>query len=202
MAQEQSSELSAVAAERDEEARLLDRLLADDPAAWRTLVASYTGLLLGVCRKTFAAYGFKAAGQDQEDVVAAVWKNTLENNRRVLRQCRARGNLPQTLCLLSRRRTIDWIRAHRNRFLPLMENDLPPETAEAPYRPADLPALPAAFRALNSKERTLLQLFFFQKKKYREIAVLTGIPQNSIGPTLGRALAKLRDLLRAARAIS
>lgn len=176
-----------------EEIEMLDRLLAGDQAAWRTLLTEYTGLLLGMCRKTFAGYGFEAARQDHEDVVAEVWKNVLENNNRILHQCRERNNLPQTLFLLTRRRTIDWIRAHRNRFLPLTENDLPQEPADVPFLPTNLTALKEALNALNSKERTLLQLFFLQKKKYREIAVLTGMPQNSIGPTLGRALAKLRS---------
>lgn len=184
-----------------DEIEVLDRLLVGDQAAWRTLVAGYTGLLLGICRKTFAGYGFEASLQDQEDVVAEVWKNILENNRRILQQCREHNNLPQTLFLLTRRRTIDWIRAHRNRFLPLTENDLPQEPADVPILHAELSALKEALNALNSKERTLLQLFFLQKKKYREIAVLTGIPQNSIGPTIGRALAKLRSQINVIGAI-
>jgi RNA polymerase sigma factor (sigma-70 family) len=50
-------------------------------------------------------------------------------------------------------------------------------------------------RSLNARERTLVELFFLQGKKYREIAALTGVAQNSIGPTLGRALSKLRTAL-------
>jgi len=176
---------------------IIDRLLAGDQVAWRTLVARYTGFLLGVCRKTFAGYGFEATRQDHEDVVAEVWKNTLENDRRVLHKCRERENLLQTFCLMTRRRAIDWIRAHRNRFLPLTENDAPQKPADVPILDADISALKDALNALNSKEKTLLQLFFLKKKKYREIAMLTGIPQNSIGPTIGRALAKLRSQISA-----
>src|ERR1043166_1688490 len=55
--------------------------------------------------------------------------------------------------------------------------------------------LPKALAELSAKERTLVELFYLQEKKYREIELLTGVSQNSVGPTMARALTKLRDMI-------
>ena len=175
------------------ENELIDRLLAGDQNAWRGLVEEYSAMLLGACRNTFGSYGFESNSQDREDVVAEVWKCVLANDFALLRKCRVNGNLPQTLFLVTRRRTVDWIRAHRKGALPLAENDPAPEPPAGHFREDQISALKAALKCLTPREEAVVKLFFIQKKKYRDIAALTGIPLNSIGPTLGRALARLRS---------
>jgi len=64
---------------------------------------------------------------------------------------------------------------------------------ETPHFPKEL--MERALEELNDRERTLVRLYFLQGKKYRQIADLTGIPRNSIGATLCRALAKMRKHL-------
>jgi RNA polymerase sigma factor (sigma-70 family) len=54
-----------------------------------------------------------------------------------------------------------------------------------------------ALRELSSKERIIVQLFYLKGKKYREIARLTGMNMNSIGPTLLRAVEKMRQWMAA-----
>lgn len=178
---------------------LLDRLLRHEPRAWRELVAGYTGLLMAVIRRTFGRYGAPAPEMDVEDLVAEVWRNLLAHDLRLVRQCRRHGRLLQTLHVLARNRTVDFLRRRQWQTTPLDENTLP-DTAPATETPEATPppqALSAALAALSARERTVIGLFFLQDKSYREIAALTGIPQNSIGPTLGRALAKLRAALQA-----
>ncbi len=48
---------------------------------------------------------------------------------------------------------------------------------------------------LSGKERLLITLTYFHEKSYREIVEMTGMPQNSIGPTLRRALDKVKKVL-------
>jgi len=175
---------------------LLNRLLRHDSAAWDELISGYSGFLLAITRRTFAAYGVKATSQDHEDAVADVWKNLLENDRRVVRQCLERGNFPQTLQVLARNRSIDVMRKRQATNVPLHEG----HGMIDPGEPAVLQAFPPeavkqAVASLPPREKTLVNLFFLQGKKYREIAALTGIPQNSIGPTLARAIARLRKML-------
>ena len=52
-----------------------------------------------------------------------------------------------------------------------------------------------ALKTLTPREQNAVRLFFLHDRKYREIAALTGMPQNSIGPTLARALVKLRKII-------
>lgn len=177
-------------------ASLLDRLIDDDATAWRELIDTHAALLHAVARRAFARYAFPATRDDIEDVVAEVWRNLLEHNMRLVHQCRERDNLLPALQVLARHRAIDLMRRRKVHTQPLNDFD-----TAAPREPdnGDMPdseEIRAALDALPQRERTLVRLFFLQHKKYREIAELTGIPQNSIGPTLSRALVRLRGLLQ------
>lgn len=179
------------------EAHLLQRLLQDDPAAWREIVEKYSGLLLAISRRTFSSYGFEASEEDCEDAVADVWRNLLQNNRQVVRQCIERGQLLPTLHVLTRNRSVDVMRRRKCVSVPL-DNAVEEVAVDATDSAADsesIELLPRALERLSVRERTLVELFYLHDKKYREIELLLGIPQNSIGPTLARALAKLRQTL-------
>lgn len=183
----------------DREDDLLRRLLTGDAAAWTALVDRYSGLLTSVARRAFATYGFIPVAHDADDVVAEVWANLLASDQRVLRRCLEHGHLLATLHTLVRNRAVDVMRGHRLKIVNLDASRLPePAAAAAAAEEADpIPPerLREALAALNDRERTIVELFHLQGKKYVEIAALTGIPQNSIGPTMGRALAKLRVAL-------
>jgi RNA polymerase sigma-70 factor (ECF subfamily) len=176
---------------------LFDRVLNGKDSAWRELVSEYSGLLLGVSRKTFMSYGFSASSQDCEDAIANVWINLLADDNQVMRHCLERGNALQTMLVLARNRTIDIMRKHNSKVVALQDDQqlgvqLPEEIVEDGDEKR---VLRAAIAELSERERMLIEMFFLQEKKYREIAMLTKIPQNSIGPTLSRALAKLRRIL-------
>jgi RNA polymerase sigma-70 factor (ECF subfamily) len=174
--------------------KLLRNLLKGDELAWQAFIGDYAGLMLGIARRTFATYGFDSATQDAEDAVAEAWRNLLDRNGLLIRKCLKRGNLLQTLIVLARNRAVDIMRKRKGITVEFEERhggsvDFP--APEAP-QPSDS-ALRTAVRKLPDRERTLVTLFFLQRRKYREIAVLTGIPQNSIGPTIARALRRLRE---------
>lgn len=184
---------------KTEIAALVERLLRDERDAWREVVDEYAGFLFAVARRTFASYGYTAGVHDVEDCVAEVWHNVLAHDRRLLHQCRERGNLLQTLHVLARNRAIDCMRARKLSVRPLNEWDGSdgPETGTH-NQPAELPPvkLERVLGALALREKIIVSLFFLQRKKYREIAALTGIPQNTIGPTISRALAKMRKAIQ------
>ena len=176
---------------------LLARLLQNDQAAWRDLVRDYSGLLMAIAGRTFAAYGFPAECHDREDVVSEVWRNVLARDRRIIRECLAKGFFLQTLHVLARRRAIDHMRSRKIRTEPLTEgveaDQQPDAVFDVEYSTA---MLQKAIASLAPREKMVIRLFFLQGKSYREIAALTGILPNSIGPTIARALAKLRTYLR------
>jgi len=179
--------------------RLLRRLLKGDDAAWGVMVREYSGLLVGIAGRTFATYGFAAAHQDAEDAVAETWRNLLDGNGRLIRLCLTRGNLLQTLVVLTRNRAVDIMRRRKGITIEweeshgAVDDGAGAEGRERP-RPGE-DALHKAVMALPDRERMLVSLFFLQRRKYKDIAALSGIPQNSIGPTLGRALRRLRQAI-------
>jgi len=174
------------------------RLHRGDPRAWSELVRDYTGLVWGIARRTFSAHGFVAGDPDVEDVVAEVWRNLLVQDRRLLEQCRNRGGLTPLLVTLARNRAID--RMRRSRKEPIPVGDALPDVRAPEPDVTDSAPPPEALTghllaALPPRERTCIRLFYLQGKKYRDIEALTGIPMNSIGPTLKRALARLREAM-------
>lgn len=176
---------------------LLARLADGDREAWAELVTQYSPLLMAVAAKVFSGYGQPPRPQDVEDAVADVWKNLLENKQRILRECELKGNFLQVVHVLARHRAIDILRKRRGRRLVSLEGNAPVAAPEVGDVTATAELVAAATLGLQERERTLVQLFFLQGKKYREIAKLTGIPQNSIGPTLARAMNKMRKALGA-----
>ncbi len=179
---------------------LLKRLIRYDRQAWNELVATYSGLLFASVRRTCGRYGFIPSTSDVEDLVAEVWQNLLVNDLKIVRRCYQQGYFLQTLHVLARNRTIDMLRKRRMETVPLDGNE--------PAEDRPLAALPAgaldvsksqlrqALATLAPREQSLLALFFLQGKTYKEIAALIGISINSIGPTLGRALIKMRKVLQ------
>lgn len=180
--------------ENESENTLLGTLLEGDEHAWDMFVTTYGPMMLAASRKAFRRHGFQASEHDTEDAVAAVWENLLQKNAAILRNCHERNNLAQTLYTLTRNRSVDIMRKRHN-MLPLCEDfDLAAPTPDAtPLIPEE--ALHDALQHLPERDRSLVWLFYWQKKKYHEIATLTGIPQNSIGPTLSRAMQRLRGIL-------
>lgn len=183
--------------ESDDTNELIRQLLDGSADAWRRLVERYSGFLLAVTSRTFSSYGAAPEPQDCEDAVADVWRNLIENNHRVLRDCLTRGNLLPTLQVLARHRAVDILRKRRPMQQLPDDNSLAPASAKEARgnTGVDAEELAVALATLTPRERILVNLFFLQGKKYREIADISGIPQNSIGPTLGRAVTRLRDAM-------
>ncbi len=68
-------------------------------------------------------------------------------------------------------------------YTPPTEEDLPPDGLEE------------ALSRLSRRDQKLLRLFFFEGKKYRQIALELGVSVNSVGPLLSRATQAARRLL-------
>ena len=178
--------------------RDLDAILSGDETAWRRVVEEYSPLLRGLAGRTFSKYGYSFDPSTCEDIASQVWVNLLANDRKVLKTCRDRDAWMPMLHTLVRNRCIDHIRKTRNLSLTDQE-PLPVEEAVAP-KPApgmEREWLIRHVQSLSDRERTVIDLFFLQELSYREIHEVSGIPENSIGPTLKRALKRLRKRIEA-----
>lgn len=182
---------------------LLERLLERDATAWHELVASYAPFLLALARRRFGRYGHHASASDVEDVVGEVWANLLDNDMRIVRQTLDRGDLIPVLTTLVRNRTVDLLRkVGRVALTPehILHTESDDESVDAQLLDHEQSRwIRSAVDALPERQRTVVTLFFLHERSYREIAKLTGMPQNSIGPTLQRAMCKLRTALASTR---
>lgn len=184
--------------DRDDTRGIIRRLIADDHNAWCELVDSYSGLLMGLARNAFGRHGRHASRHDVEDAVTAVWRDLLANDKRLLHNCLARGEILPLLHTLVRNRCVDMMRRRGSDPCVQMDRENTPDIpAPAEVHEEEPPGdteISLALDSLPLKERSCIKLFFLQDRSYKEISELTGIPVNSIGPTIRRALDKMRKV--------
>ena len=177
-----------------DEEELVKRCRQGDPTAWRSLVDTHSPYLARVIAGVFASWGIRPSQDDLDDAFQEFWFSLSRNRCQALGTYRPVVPLRNWLALRARSRALDWLRTHARdlgRRLPVEAADgVPHPEASASSSWGDLEKL---VNRLGAKEQILLRLFYAEEKSYSEIAALTGIPMNSIGPMLSRALQRLRD---------
>jgi RNA polymerase sigma factor (sigma-70 family) len=164
-----------------------------DQAAWRELVRRFAGLVWTVARS------FRLCEQDAEDVSQATWL-LLAVHIRTLKEPAAVGGW---LATTARRESI---RLARRRRL-----ETPVDLQDPGADPADPGAVDgedlvlrlerqervrSAFLRLPYYCRRLLSLLMQDPPpSYTEVSAILGIPRGSIGPTRGRCLDRLREVV-------
>lgn len=169
---------------------LIDALRRGQNSAWAELVDRYIRLVHHVVRRTLAG----ASLQDVEDITHDLFESLVKDGYRVLGTIEAPYDLKAWLAISARRRAIDFSRKRRLSALPLDGKTMAAPEEEAPEPETNL-AVSESLAVLNARERQVVQLFYLDGKKYREISALTGIPMNSISPTLVRAVEKMQKYL-------
>jgi RNA polymerase sigma factor (sigma-70 family) len=163
---------------------------AGDGRAWRELVEEFEGMLWSIVR------GYRLCHADGGDVVQTTWLRLAENVERL----RDPARLGAWLATTARRECLRTIRASR-RELPDPE---PPEATDREIPPLDgalieaerNAALRSALQRLPARDQALLLMLVADSPpSYEEIGAALRMPIGSIGPTRGRALARLRGQL-------
>jgi RNA polymerase sigma-70 factor (ECF subfamily) len=174
-----------------EDARLISRCLAWEPQAWDAFVVRHTPFVQAESRRQLFRYRGRADLDDVEDARQEVFALLMRDGARTLRQFRGDSSLSTWLAYVVRS-VCRQIASHEQEaslafreivYLPPTEEDLPPE------------GLHEAVGRLPARDQKLLRLFFYEGKKYRQIAREMGISINSVGPLLSRALRAARSLI-------
>jgi RNA polymerase sigma factor (sigma-70 family) len=169
---------------------------AGEREAWNELVEEFEGMLWAVARC------HRLRDADAADVTQTAWLRLAENLERLKDPSRVGAWLATT----ARRECLRALRASA-RELPDAEL---PEPADDGLSPIDRGLLEAerdralwsAFRRLPARDQSLLRMLVAEPQpSYDEIAAALGMPIGSIGPTRGRALARLRGELERSRAL-
>ncbi|MEW9531032.1 RNA polymerase sigma factor [Microbispora sp. NPDC049125] len=171
-----------------------------DAEAWRALVLRLSPLVWSVVR------AHRLPEADAHEVYQTAWFRLADNLSRI----KEPDKVGSWLATTSRHECLKVIR-HSGRVVPTSDTDVlspvaddrSPETsvleAEAAEQEADrLRQVWAAFELLSEGCRRLLRvLMATPPPSYAEVAAALGIAVGSIGPTRGRCLNRLRELLAA-----
>jgi RNA polymerase sigma-70 factor (ECF subfamily) len=177
---------------------LLNRCLEHDPGAWNDFVDRYLGLMFHVVYNTAHSRSVRLRPEDAEDVCAEILLQIVAHDYAVLRRFRGKSSLATYITVVARRISVREL-VRRN-----MAAELGHTVAHvASGAGVEVPVLPEEridnedevrfmLEGLAEKEAAVVRMYHMEGKSYHEIGQATGIPENSIGPTLNRAREKLR----------
>ncbi len=172
---------------------LLDRCLARKSGAWEDFVDRYLGLVVHVVNHTALARGVKLASQDREDMCAEVMLAVIKDDFHVLRHFRGQCSLATYLTVVARRVSVRELLQRKTLGRLALAGAREPETnGHAEQRITDQDEVGKLLDGLRDDEARVVRLFHLEGKSYAEISLATGMPENSIGPTLTRVREKLR----------
>ena len=174
---------------------LLERCLKRKPRAWEDFVDRFLGLVLHVIKHTAQARGIRLSPQDRDDLCAEVFLHLLKDDFAILRHFRGQASLATYLTVVARRIIVRRLLAMQSQST--LSHNLPSEPAASTPPPetrlANREEAQRLLSQLDGVEAEVVRLFHLEGKSYQEISQATGIPENSIGPILSRARAKLRS---------
>lgn len=180
-------------AERSEE--LVDAASGGDRQAWEELVESYGGLVWAITRNHRLSAG------DAADVSQTTWLRLVENIDRI----HDRSRIGAWLATTARRECLRVIgQTRRVVVLPSEDLDgaLPQQAGVDSAVLADErdQEVRRAMQQLPPNCQLLLHLLMLDPPpSYEQVSEALGIPIGSIGPTRGRCLAKLHEILEPSR---
>lgn len=178
---------------------LLKRCLAGDPSSWNDFVDRFLGLFIHVVQHSAHARSVRLNPADVDDLCAEVFLALLDRDFAVLRQFRGECSLATYLTVIARRivvremaqrrmaEALGHVHAHQAAI------DLAGSDRRELQRIDDRDELQRMLAGLPDMDAKIVRQYHLEGRSYREISAVLGVPENSIGPTLSRARAKLRE---------
>ena len=178
---------------------LLKRCLAEEPGAWNDFVDRFLGLFVHVVNHTAHARSVRVAQEDIDDLCAEVFLALLAKDYTVLRQFHGKCSLATYLTVVSRRVVAREMARRRmaEAFGHVQAHQAALEHAHVDrhdqQRIENSEEVARMLTGLSDTEAQIVRLYHLEGRTYREISNGLGVPENSIGPTLTRARAKIRE---------
>lgn len=195
----------------DIDRQLIDRCLTGKPQAWQDFVDRYMGLVIHVVNHTSVSRSMQLSPSDREDLISEVFLAFIADDFAVLRRFRGKSSLATYLTVVARRVVVhEILKSMSGAFqgeAPDAEQNgtvAPAETSDGGAEPVSTEPSPEERisnqedveqllgRLHGTEEQQIVRLYHLEGKSYAEISEATGIPVNSIGPTLSRARLLMR----------
>lgn len=180
--------------------KLLQRCLNRKPHAWEDFVDRFIGLALHVIRHTARSRSIRVSDEDEEDLAAEFFLAIVNDDFAILRRFRGESSLATYLTVVARRVVVRELLKRKSTSSLTESTERQEEAAVAAIeqpeeRISSREEVERLIRGLNSTEAKIVRLYHLDGKSYQEISVELRIPENSIGPTLSRARAKMKQAL-------
>jgi len=175
---------------------LLQRCLARGSRAWEEFVDRFLGLVIHVATHTAQSRSINLTSQDREDLAAEVFLALVKDNFAILRRFRGESSLATYLTVIARRIIVQQLLQRRSPGSGHATSlDYPRAAASPPpeERLSNRDEIEQLLRNLHGPEADVIRMYHLEGKSYQEISSSVGMPENSIGPTLSRARAKMRS---------
>ncbi len=173
---------------------LLDRCLARKPRSWEDFVDRFLGLVVHVINHTSQSRSLRLTPEDREDLAAEVFLTIVNDDFGILRSFRGDSSLATYLTVVARRVVVREL-LKRKSTAPLADagQSVPHDGGGEPVeRINDRDEVEQLMKQLDGDEAGVIRMYHLEGKSYREISAHFGLAENSIGPTLSRARAKMR----------
>jgi len=174
---------------------LLQRCLQRKPRAWEDFVDRFMGLVVHVVNHTAQARSVRLTTEDQDDLCGEVFLTLIKDDFAVLRRFRGQSSLATYLTVVARRVVVKEILARKS-AAPLadggMVKPIPDTQQPVEQRVEDAEEVRRLLESLQGTEAQVVRMYHLEGKNYYEISMAVGLSENSIGPLLSRARAKMR----------
>ena len=170
---------------------LIHRCLEREPRSWEDFADRFVGLVLHVVQHTARARSLRLTPQDVEDLASEVFLAIINDDFALLRRFRGQSSLATYLTVVARRVVVREL-LKRRETSSLSEAAAVERAALPEERIGDREEVERLLQGLNGQEADVVRMYHLEGKSYQEISSSMGLPENSVGPTLSRARAKLR----------
>jgi RNA polymerase sigma-70 factor (ECF subfamily) len=177
---------------------LLNRCLAGETSSWKDMVDRFLGLFIHVVNHTAHARSVRVTPEDVDDLCAEVFVTLLDRDFAVLRAFRGDCSLATYLTVVARRvivremarrrmaEALGHVSAHQSVV------DMSADERREVQRIDDRDEVQRMLAGLPDMEAKIVSQYHIEGRSYREISSGLGVPENSIGPALSRARARMR----------
>lgn len=171
---------------------LIKRCLAKKPQAWEDFVDRFMGSVVHVVNYTAQSRSMRLSAADREDLIGEVFLAIIDNDMAVLRHFRGDCSLATYLTVIARRVVV-----RKSLNMPLHASPIAPAdeasySADVEERIGDQEEVRQLLGMLHGHEEEVVRMYHLEGKSYGEISQALNMAENSIGPTLSRAKARLR----------
>ena len=179
----------------DYDRELRERCLARQTRAWEDFVDRFLGLVIHVVNHTVDSRCVPITLPDREGLAADVFVAILENDFAILRRFRGESSLATYLTVISRRVVVRELLKLKiaSGASARFDGDEAVDPSAAPEeRLENREEVQRLLSDLPGEEADIVRMYHLEGKSYHEISSHVGVPENSIGPMLSRARARMR----------